>query len=108
MSDQEELTVLLTARDLSSKWGFNDGDTPDHLFDYFYDNDLMDSFDWHEVLQKLVRKHLVPLLPEDLEVYDMLTSHNPIRTDYWGERPDHYDVPDISVSVTIEQILEEI
>lgn len=74
-------TVTLRAACLLSKWGFGDGDTPDDLLDYW--GDLVDhnAFDWHAVLRRLVRTHLLPELQKhhDVEVHDVETAHNPIR-----------------------------
>lgn len=47
--------LVLNPRDLYSKYGFNDGDMPDHIREWFesqaYDLDLLN---WHETLFNLV------------------------------------------------------
>lgn len=57
--------------------------------------------DWHKVLRKAVRKHLVPLLlPQEADaVYDIETSHNPIRSDFWA-----WLAPDVSVLVSWSEL----
>ncbi len=89
--------LQLSAAGLASKWGFNDGDTPDELWDLL--DGVAPRVGWTDVLRGLVRKHLVPLLPPGVEVYDVETIHNPIRTDYWGDPFDNPDTPDIAVTV---------
>lgn len=105
-------TLTLHAEDLASKWGFNDGDIPDHIWDALEleADERLDEIaaHWHDVLRRLVRKHLVPLLPEGVRVYDIETIHNPIRTDHWGKPSDEgtfESAPDIEVTVTINDIL---
>lgn len=75
-------SLMLSSHCLLSKWGFGDGDLPDHLWDY------MDELgwdgagvDWHPALRLLVRRHLLPVLDQQVEVYDIETSHNPIRVE---------------------------
>lgn len=63
MSNLEKKTVRLSGFDLLSKFGFNDGD-------------LMKD---HDTLVKAVREHLLPLLDPRVEIYEIGTSHNPIR-----------------------------
>jgi hypothetical protein len=92
--------LRLGADGLASKWGFNDGDMPDELWDIL--DDLViptDLVNWHEVLRRLVRMHLVPLLPAGIEVYNVETIHNPIRTDHWGDPSGDPEPPDISVMI---------
>lgn len=71
--------VILHADGLLSKWGFGDGDAPDHYLDWLDDQHLPYPEDWHAVLRHLVRTRLLPLIVEDIEVYDIATNHNPIR-----------------------------
>ena len=87
-------TFILDSESLNSKFGFGDGDL---FWDFLWDNGL-GEVDNHRVLTEAVRRHLLPLLPEDVEVYEIGTIHNPIRTDC--------DAPSgVSVAVTGEQVL---
>ncbi|MEV0470223.1 hypothetical protein [Streptomyces prunicolor] len=103
--------LTLFSADLLSKWGFNDGDTPDAWLDYCEAHHV----DYNKVdypLTALVRRHLVPVLDQAVTVCDIETSHNPIRVDtidgrdvthlWHGGRstnaealltPEHVDVP---------------
>jgi len=78
-------TLTLFAHSLLSKWGFNDGDEPEHLLDYMDEVEINYNalpIDWHDALRSLVRKHLLPALAANghqVEVYDIDTIHNPIR-----------------------------
>jgi hypothetical protein len=74
--------LVLDSQSLCSKWGFGDGDDPDWLWDYCQEFGLdLFTVDWHVVLRRLVRAHLLPALAEhhEVEVYDIDTNHNPIR-----------------------------
>lgn len=91
--------MLLSPRDLVSKWGFGDGDVCDELLD-----DLVDASPWatrvpardsehryedplwqylssRALLVELVRTHLLPVLPEQYRsnVNRVPTVHNPVR-----------------------------
>lgn len=75
-------TLTLYSQNLLSKWGFNDGDTPEHLMDYWDDQGIdYSGIDWRQVLRRLVRDHLLPALTRHhrIEVYEIETIHNPIR-----------------------------
>lgn len=85
MSDEPvtlPVTLALFSHCLLSKWGFNDGDTPDEVLDYCDDHGL-DYGDrhWHDVLPMLVRTYLLPELEKHhtIELFDIGTNHNPIR-----------------------------
>lgn len=95
MAASAELTLF--SEGLCSKWGFNDGDMPDHIRDWCDENGIeCRSVDWHAVLRKLVRDHLLPALAEhhEVEVYDIGTQHNPIRaTRIDGQEIDVYKGP---------------
>ncbi|MFC9609118.1 DUF6221 family protein [Streptomyces niveus] len=100
--------LTLFSVDLVSKWGFNDGDTPESWLDWC-DTQGIDynafDFPW----AALVRKHLVPVIEQDITVVEIMTMHNPIRaatvngadvTEVWSGRapeptltPDAVDVP---------------
>lgn len=90
-------SLVLLAEDLCSKWGFGDGDTPEHLMDYW---DAVGvryaSIDWTAALVRLVREHLLPALAEnhDIDVEEISTIHNPIRArTIDGEEIDTYNGP---------------
>lgn len=74
-------TVSLFSEDLLSKWGFWDGDI---LNEVLWDRALEEGVkpmggDHHAVLVRAVREYLLPVLDQDVEVYEIVTSHNPIR-----------------------------
>ena len=74
--------LTLYSEGLCSKWGFHDGDIPDHVVAWCEENGVeWHEVDWHEVLRKLVHEHLLPALAEhhEVEVYHIVTNHNPIR-----------------------------
>jgi len=74
---------VLHASSLASKWGFDDGALLlSQIVGYGHELPPMDlhGADHQDVLVWLVRKHLLPALP-GVEVYEIGTSHNPIRTD---------------------------
>lgn len=74
--------LILHSRSLASKYGFNDGDEPDHLLDWLdvhhpeYD---YATADWHPTLIRLVETYLLPALKEDVEILTIDTIHNPVR-----------------------------
>lgn len=104
-------TFFLDGDSLLSKWGFNDGEA---LGDYWWaEFDEPAPFDEHVVLRKLVRSHLVPAIEaagHSVEVYDIPTSHNPIRASVLdGEPVDDYEnrVANLpSVELTADQVRE--
>jgi hypothetical protein len=73
--------VTLRASDLYSKIGFGDGD----MILWTEGIDLR-GVDCQRVLVRLVREHLLPSLPEPIEVDDSpaYEMHNPIRAADWG------------------------
>lgn len=72
--------LWLDVESLFSKWGFNDGDEPDYLWDWLDEQGIgIQSFDWHIVLRRLVREFLLPALDEPVTAYDIDSIHNPIR-----------------------------
>jgi hypothetical protein len=78
----EPPALTLVADGLLSKWGFNDGGTPDELMDYWDHLGIpYPDIDWHDALRKLVRDHLIPELTKhhEIDVVDMEGIHNPIR-----------------------------
>jgi hypothetical protein len=78
----EPPTLTLYSSSLLSKWGFNDGDMPNVLMDY-WDACSIDysNLEWHQVLCRLIRLHLLPALTihHDIELIELETIHNPIR-----------------------------
>ncbi|MFF3857552.1 hypothetical protein [Micromonospora sp. NPDC002575] len=85
-----EPTLTLFAWGLLSKWGFNDGDDPELWLDYCEARGI----DYNALgfpLAALVRRHLVPVLDQDVTVVDIETCHNPIRAD----TVDGVDVTDV-------------
>ena len=109
-------SVTLAASGLFSKWGFSDGDVLDDFMwewrsdfegppDYFFDgkpgSECPHGFA-HALPINLVRRHLLPVLPEGFEIYHLSSAHNPVRaTDEMQEQ----EVGDIFVVVTPDQIL---
>ena len=72
---------------LLSKWGFSDGDM---LEDLLYDNNLGDV-DTHTVLIKVVKEMVAPKVKQVLDIYEIPSIHNPIRTNSVdGVAVDHY------------------
>lgn len=104
----------LDADNLFHKWGFGDGDTFDDWWWEVYDDSPPKNSD--DVLEKLVRVYLVPLIEEaghTIEIIRIGTNHNPIRAEKLdGEQVDWYNSeweifkPTISVMVTKEQVEE--
>lgn len=83
MGHVESPTLTLYADSLCSKWGFNDGDEPENLLDYWDEIGVRyTDLDWHTALRTLVRERLVPAMEAAghvVEVYNIVTNHNPIR-----------------------------
>lgn len=79
----EQPTLTLYADGLCSKFGFNDGDWPEDLLEYWVETGVdLSGVEWHEALRKLVRIHLIPAMEaagHTVEVYNIETVHNPIR-----------------------------
>lgn len=96
-------TIHLQARSLASKFGFMDGDIVS-LFceENNIESELKDK-DSHDVLIKLVRKHLLPLVSH-VKVFEILTMHNPIRCEY--DFIDELRQSDVQVEVGLEEVLQ--
>lgn len=82
----DEPGLRLFSDDLLSKWGFNDGDRPDWLWEYAKNapEDVQRAIhdaDWHDVLDTLVRERLLPVLAQnhEIEYFYTITNHNPAR-----------------------------
>lgn len=96
-------TLNLQARSLASKFGFMDGDIVS-LFceENNIESELKDK-DSHDVLIKLVREHLLPLVSH-VKVFEILTMHNPIRCE--DEFIDDVRQSDVQVEVGLEEVLQ--
>jgi hypothetical protein len=76
----DEPILWLHSSCLLSKYGFNDGDEPDAWLDWCDANGIdCNAWEWHPILRRLVREHLLPKIDQRIEVYDIETIHNPIR-----------------------------
>jgi len=88
-------TVYLDSDSLLSKYGFGDGDMLDDIVWDWWDarNSEWGSsppFTQHAVLVAVVKRHLLPALPEQVDTFAIGTCHNPIRVDKVnGERISH-------------------
>lgn len=89
--------VHLVGSDLTSKWGFGDGETPEALLDWYCKGPNPQRAReigrlWHEqILFDLVRYLLAPRIPHTLDIHCIAkdTSHNPVRTERIGDlQPD--------------------
>lgn len=96
-------TLHLHAQSLASKFGFMDGDIVS-LFceENNIESELKDK-DSHDVLIKLVRKHLLPLVSH-VKVFEILTMHNPIRCE--DDFIDEMRHSDAQVEVGLEEVLQ--
>lgn len=72
----DERSVRLRSEGLLSKWGFNDGDSPDDWHDYCEARGI-EYPGWP--LAALVREFLLPRLNQQVTVTEIDTIHNPIR-----------------------------
>jgi hypothetical protein len=110
-----ELTLWTSG--LLSKWGFNDGDMPDDVWDAWDEVCRPASYrhvDWHPVLCRLVSEYVAPRLDQRVELTEIGTNHNPIRAskvdgvdveDCWyGKRPEPTISPE-SVTVPMSDVL---
>lgn len=90
--DEGSMTTLILFTDgLLSKWGFDDGDPFDPVYEWFHEqhgDSLMNHCDCptfdlgvddRELLVELVKRHVLPVLDQRLEVEVIGTIHNPIR-----------------------------
>lgn len=96
-------TLHLHAQSLASKFGFMDGDIVS-LFceENNIESELKDK-DSHDVLIKLVREHLLPLVSH-IEVFEISTMHNPIRCE--DDFIDEMRQSDVQVEVGIKEVLQ--
>lgn len=104
-------SVRLFSDGLLSKWGFGDGDAPGAFYEYFDDQgiDWREVPGWRSLLPGLVRRYLLPVLDQQVEVVEVGTIHNPVRavrvdgvdvSDCWHKRdhgirltPEYVDIP---------------
>ena len=75
---EAEPCVILFSDGLLSKWGFGDGDAPDHFLDYCDEHDIPYP-PWRPLLKRIVREYLLPALDQAVEVVTIGTNHNPVR-----------------------------
>lgn len=78
-----EQLLRLHSSDLLSKWGFGDGDVLAQWWWDVYDEEPPKND--HDLLYVLVTQYLLPLLRKegyDVQVYRILTTHNPVRAEY--------------------------
>lgn len=96
-------TLHLHAQSLASKFGFMDGDIVS-LFceENNIESELKDK-DSHDVLIKLVRKHLLPLVSH-VKVFEISTMHNPIRCE--DDFIDEMRQSNAQVEVGFEEVLQ--
>lgn len=96
-------TLHLHAESLASKFGFMDGD----IVSLFCEENNIESEikdkDSHDVLIKLVRKHLLPLVSH-VKVFEILTLHNPIRCE--DDFIDEMRHSNVQVEVGLEEVLQ--
>lgn len=119
--------LWLLSSSLLSKWGFDDGDPFDDVEDWWHNQhgtgpmrhcdcgffDL--GVDARVLLPELVRRFLLPVLDQAVELVDIETSHNPIRAStvdgvdvegFWYEtRPGVVLTPD-AVEVPFSTVVE--
>jgi len=106
--------IVLFSDGLLSKWGFDDGNTPDTWYDYCDGHGI----DWREVrypLVRLVREVLLPALNQAVEVVEISTIHNPIRAqtidgvnveDRWYEVDSGVHLTPESIEVPMWRVME--
>lgn len=102
---------VMHADDLLSKWGFGDGD---RLSDFLYDNNskFEHKVNSHKLLEELVKRYLLPVLKDKVEISYMSTIHNPVRAEMINGKYYHnyyeYDddglLGDTSVELTLKEI----
>lgn len=98
---------ILYGSDILSKFGFGDGDMfEDQIWDYEEQHSV--TIDCAVVLWKVVRKYLVPLPPEGIELEFIGTNHNPVRKVFDGpiDLSVEINLENIEVTVTREQVEE--
>lgn len=77
---RKNVILCLYSNSLLNKSGFNDGDIPDAILDYFDIHDIpYDNLNWHVALHRIVKEYMLPLLTQKVEVTFIVTNHNPVR-----------------------------
>jgi hypothetical protein len=102
MSWYDEQVVRLYPDDLLRKFGFGDGD----LFFYLVE-DLELGVDDRDLLFETVRRLLLPRLDQEVEVYTIVSLHNPVRAlTIDGEQASiHSDLTPEWVEIPIEEVV---
>ena len=106
--------ITFSANDLRSKYGFNDGDilSDAGLREPTVPQPAGRQHKWkHEVLIRLVRQRLLPLMPL-AEVQEIGTHHNPIRLAEWPNcdfiaNPITVDIADEMVEAAAQSVEDE-
>jgi hypothetical protein len=126
--DGSVTTLHLSTRGLLSKWGFDDGDPFDEVAEWFHDRhgepvmghcdcgffDL--GVDDRELLVAVVRRFVLPVLDQRVEVEVIETCHNPIRATsidgapvddevHYNRLPEPAEITPDSVAVPYEEIV---
>lgn len=73
--------LQLDSRCLLSKWGFDDGDMPEHVINWCSRHGVdLSEVDWQKALRALVRAHLLPEIEKyhTVTLLDIQSCHNPI------------------------------
>ena len=97
--------IVLRACGLASKYGFSDGDILSEIIFDKLGYEQWANARQSEILVDLVRERLLPLLP-GVEVYEVITSHNPIRAkDEWVN---FCRESSVSVEIPVEDILRRV
>jgi hypothetical protein len=106
-SDEEVLRLYTP--DLTSKWGFHDGDL---LLVDARTRELLEATgaDSHDLLVAIVRELVLPCLDQRIELVDLVTLHNPARAasvdgvplGSYGNPPD--DHPPVEVSPDVVEV----
>ena len=91
--------MMLPVRGLASKFGFEDGDA---VSNFLCENSVFIDGDDKSALVALVRKYLLPTIP-NVGVYEICTHHNPIRCE--GEWIDFCEKCDDCVYVPLSEVV---
>ena len=90
----EDQAITLHARDVLSKWGFDDGDLMLHDQRCRAILEEFQGVTSHELLVAVVRRCLLPRLHQHVELAELVTLHNPARAESVdGVKLDGYGSP---------------